>query len=66
MRRQKRRRRNNKVRAWKTKTMRGLQGEGRRTEEHLCGGKFGRWRKIEWDIHVQMLAHLRPLFSGLQ
>jgi hypothetical protein len=49
----------------KQKPMHGLQDEGRRTVEHLCRGKFGRPSKIEWDIHVRMLAHPRPLIFGL-
>jgi hypothetical protein len=48
----------------KQKPMHGLQGEGRRTVEHLCGGKIGRSKKIEWDIHVWTLAHPRPLLLG--
>jgi len=50
----------------KKKLIRGLQDEGRRAVEHLFRGKFGRLSKIEWDIHVQMLAHPRPPLFGLQ
>jgi hypothetical protein len=47
------------------KPMCGLQDEGRRRVENLCGGKFGKPSKIEWDIHVGMLAHPSQLFLGL-